>query len=116
MRLHYHVREENLHNFSGRLHVKLKFVSGDSSIEEIARFIERNHGWLACSLDDLATDIPAQDPLGIAEYKCPHSVKDTQTMEEASKRKKIPCTAHEWQTCPKAELQPLLLSARVHGS
>ena len=52
--------------------------------------IDKDNGWLACSPDDFVTDISAQDPLGIAEYKCPYSAKDTQTMEEASKLKNFP--------------------------
>lgn len=49
--------------------------------------IDSEHGWLACSPDDLVRDSSAvADETGLVEYKCPYSVRDM-SVEEACQRK-----------------------------
>ena len=50
--------------------------------------IDTEHGWLACSPDDLAQDSTAEseDQHGLVEYKCPYSARDT-TVDEACQKK-----------------------------
>ena len=43
-----------------------------------------------CSPDDLVTDPSAKDPVGVVEYKCPYSTRETNNMEEALKLKNLP--------------------------
>ena len=58
-----------------------------STVTKSGLVIDKDHGWLACSPDDLVTDPSARDPLGVVEYKCPYSAKETNNMEEASQLK-----------------------------
>jgi len=49
--------------------------------------IDSEHGWLACSPDDLARDSSAvANEYGLVEYKCPYSVRDI-SVDEACKKK-----------------------------
>lgn len=64
--------------------------------------IDAEHGWLACSPDDLALDSTA-DPdhqQGLVEYKCPYSAKDI-TVEEACKKKDFMSTLSNGKVCLK---------------
>ena len=51
--------------------------------------IHPEHGWLACSPDDLVSDTVAESQ-GLVEYKCPYSARDI-TVEEACKKKDFMC-------------------------
>ena len=57
--------------------------------------IDSNHGWLACSPDDLVFDSMADhdEQHGLAEYKCPYSARDT-TVKEACKKKDFMSTVN----------------------
>ena len=51
--------------------------------------IHPEHGWLACSPDDLVSDTVAESQ-GLVEYKCPYTARDI-TVEEACKKKDFMC-------------------------
>ena len=57
--------------------------------------IDAEHGWLACSPDDLVQDCSAEpeNQHGLVEYKCPYSARDT-TVEESCKKKDFMSTLH----------------------
>ena len=61
-----------------------------STVTRSGLVIDKAHGWLACSPDDLVTDPCARDSFGVVGYKCPYSAKETNNMEEASKLKNFP--------------------------
>ena len=49
--------------------------------------IDEQHGWLACTPDNLVTDARnTNNPHGLVEYKCPYSARTTTIQEEALKK------------------------------
>ena len=49
--------------------------------------VHPQQGWLGCSPDDWVVDPDSADPNGIAEYKCPYSIRDTTPLQACSMKK-----------------------------
>lgn len=70
----------------GRCQVRAKGTS--VSLTHSGLVIDTEHGWLACSPDDLVQDssVEPENQPGLVEYKCPYSAREI-TVDEACKKK-----------------------------
>ena len=86
-----------------QLYLKDQIGCDNAKLTNTGLFIDTENPCLACSPDALVEIPGAQDPLGVAEYKCPYSIAHAnppKTALEAAGEKKFYC-----QLSPSGEVQ-----------